>query len=1633
MRNDSMQKLRKQRRLNRRQRLLCGLRSGFRFRHLAVEPLEARLLLDGAPTLIGTAPLPDDGGSVTDLIERIVIQTSEDLAASGVNDPASWELRGAGPDHAFATADDVVYDLSVSPAYAAGTSFTLQIDAGTLPTDSYRFTGFSSSLSDLTGNSLDGDGDGTPGDDFVRYFPVANSTGLVLEQEDNGTYTYATELDVVEDPAGSEYNVGYALGTIGAADDVDYWWFDAQAGDRITVAVDTPDSDLDPFVELRDVADALASSDVDGGPGKDASVNHTVVDAGRYFVRVDSYVHVGVSGSTGNYELRVDVTRGETQLESDTDYANDSIGLADPLRKSLIGQDAAATVAGTIMATAPAGWPDHGNTDEDFFALGELNVGNGVDLDLRLPSRSELDGRVTLIDATGTVVADDDGDLSDADFQATIASAGSYYALVEASAGAGHRGQYLLDVAIDDDVVPRVVQVENLADEGQTVTLLHGEFSVVFDEDLDPVTVLSEGAIDLRAAGPDSLFETADDVVYNLAVSPEYSRSSVVELNIADGKLIDGPYRLSVGGTITDVAGNALDGNGDGTGGDAFTRQFGVDLPNGLGAVFEDEPNDVAASATALSVVESTTFAGFFSAIGLGAVDPGSDNDCWSFEAQTGDRVLACASTATSDLNTKVILVDGSENVLASDEQGGAGDDDSISHVEIPSDGSYYACILPADSPSSGAYELYLHQVRDAQAETDTGYGNDEIGQANPLLLEPAAGHLMASVAGIVMPEEGGDGDQDTFALGDQDTGNVVELNVRLPSSSTLAPQIRLYDSTGAAIPDEDGDPTDGHFLATLASDDLYYAQLQNNGAAGGGKGPGPLATYTLDVDITDTIPPRISGVTRLPDGGTVNEWVATFEVEVSEPLDAHVYDMTSYSFATHNGHTYVFSAESMEYADAQALAESLGGHLVTIGNQTEQDWIAQRAAELGDAWLGLRRPITATTVDGSLTEDDPPLPANSVYHYEDFALSDMVAAQPGDLLLIEASSDFRERVDLIDAQTGDLLGRDKFPHTRFSFIAAAGVDYTLRVTSDGGWPNYHTGNFSITAAIYEPHVWDNGEATDYSSWATDEPNEAVESAYISADDGVWYDAALYDTEPSDGYQYDGRYITIVEIDNQIDTDTDGWPDAADPFPNDDQNGFDVREAGADAVFGTSDDDVYRLRMGYDGHARINIIVDDGPLGPGEYQLRGFSALSDRAGNSLDGNGDGTAGDDFTRSFAVASPATGFQFEGRDNDLAETATPLTLVQDAQHDVFYTADLYGSGSIDPSGDSDYWQFDAQAGDRVLVYTKAESDGADTITTLTGPMGNELTSDADSGAGDDDLVGNYEIPDDGVYFVRVAGNSNSPRGDYELYVHMARSAQMETDQEYGNDVLDDADALALMQNGNRRQAWVSGLVMGPQWEGTVDKDVYRLGMLNAGNSVELNVDAPSGSTLAPQVLLRDSGGNIVADEDGDPWDGHFQAGITSDDVYFAELTSYWVYGGHRYLTRGKTSWPDAESYALSRGGYLVSINDAEEHAWLASTFGFLGTFHIGLSQGNDDWTTWTDGTAASFTNWHDTEPNSSGHDYAYQDPVDGQWYDTEADHRVVIEIPDAGGFADGSGPGPLATYVLEVDIVDPIRRE
>ncbi|MBT3199739.1 MAG: LEPR-XLL domain-containing protein, partial [Phycisphaerales bacterium] len=295
-----------------------------------------------------------------------------------------------------------------------------------------------------------------------------------------------------------------------------------------------------------------------------------------------------------------------------------------------------------------------------------------------------------------------------------------------------------------------------------------------------------------------------------------------------DEQLSEGAYSLLVDAAAYDVAGNNLDGNADGVGGDDYQLDFNVARPAGL--VAEVEGNNTLAEATSLNLIEDPAGSGLLLGRGLGIMDPAvssnywSDPDYWSFWAQAGDIVSVSVDTPTSGVDPYFELKDAGDNVLASDNDDGPDNDAYFSNYTIGSSGLYYVKVGKYYySTVTGSYKLRVDLTRGELAESDDNYNNDSIAGADYLPLESFGDHRQATVTGNIMAPQGSNTDEDIFTWSRLNVGSTVEFNVRLPGVSTLDARVTLLDADSVVIVDEDGDPTDGHFLATLADDGIYY------------------------------------------------------------------------------------------------------------------------------------------------------------------------------------------------------------------------------------------------------------------------------------------------------------------------------------------------------------------------------------------------------------------------------------------------------------------------------------------------------------------------------------------------------------------------------------------------------------------------------------------------------------------------------------------------------------------------------------------------------------------------------------------------------------------------------------------
>ncbi|WP_438017805.1 C-type lectin domain-containing protein [Sorangium sp. So ce315] len=91
---------------------------------------------------------------------------------------------------------------------------------------------------------------------------------------------------------------------------------------------------------------------------------------------------------------------------------------------------------------------------------------------------------------------------------------------------------------------------------------------------------------------------------------------------------------------------------------------------------------------------------------------------------------------------------------------------------------------------------------------------------------------------------------------------------------------------------------------------------------------------------------------------------------------------------------------------------------------------------------------------------------------------------------------------------------------------------------------------------------------------------------------------------------------------------------------------------------------------------------------------------------------------------------------------------------------------------------------------------------------------------------------------------------------------------------------------------------------------------------------------------------------------------------------------THNGHDYLfCDGQESWTDARATCASQGMSLVTLDDAEEEAWVNRLASAHSTqkWWIGLNDRASEGTfVWDGGGAVSYTNWYAGEPNNAGGD-------------------------------------------------------
>ena len=138
-------------------------------------------------------------------------------------------------------------------------------------------------------------------------------------------------------------------------------------------------------------------------------------------------------------------------------------------------------------------------------------------------------------------------------------------------------------------------------------------------------------------------------------------------------------------------------------------------------------------------------------------------------------------------------------------------------------------------------------------------------------------------------------------------------------------------------------------------------------------------------------------------------------------------------------------------------------------------------------------------------------------------------------------------------------------------------------------------------------------------------------------------------------------------------------------------------------------------------------------------------------------------------------------------------------------------------------------------------------------------------------------------------------------------------------------------------------------------------------------------------------------------------------------------------HRYYLLSPSSWPDAETEAITVGGHLTTINDVDEQSWVFAQFAGYNNANYSLWIALNDAASegdfvWSSGEPISYTYWAAGKPDNAtgrdprGEDYVHMfrlsDSRRGRWNDMIEDHTLSTHYPFAGVVEVVPEPGSLA---------------
>ncbi len=681
-----------------------------------------------------------------------------------------------------------------------------------------------------------------------------------------------------------------------------------------------------------------------------------------------------------------------------------------------------------------------------------------------------------------------------------------------------------------------------------------------------------------------------------------------------------------------------------------------------------------------------------------------------------------------------------------------AGGDPTMLHV-IAGDGGQRP--VSASRYFDNLYYDYNLSLAPGETQIVMHFASQNLNQADALARAPELADLaegtlagmttdeLSQVVNFAIPV----GSSSDFYKINADGNSKIEIETSLPAIKSgefvnlLDPMVRLYDAAGNLLASNDNGASDGrnaklsYKVPKNGGGNFYVEVLASTETAEPTRGEYILSVKGANAaqesfEVTSTVPADEERLYGAPSQITVNvndnillptlegsdlrvDGVPASGVKLNDG-DTAVFGLRFvYEF---DGHYYTLTTEPTDWISAEAEANALGGHLVAVNSQNENDFLERilfSASKSREAyWIG----FTDAAVEGEFvwTSGDPVTYTNW---------------RPGE------PNDF-----------------------------GAGQDYTSI--------NWH---YSVDRDITRG-TWDdsfiNGSALNGPFLGIIELAE-IPDGFFLATEGTHYvtigAGAIQDVQGTPIAAYNGTFFVdytaphivsssiqqndIVTADLQDFRITIGFSEAMDTSNVD---LYDVSLAGQ--VFGNF---YYPSELIFnDEGTELTISFSGIALSEDQYRLTLFSGdfgFQDLVGLDLDGetpdwpipdnaSGDGLEGGDFVVDFAL------------DAGTRSVPVPLVPVHPLGSLVVYTTAVAASGAIVPDGDTDDWTIELDPGQTISVLLSPSLGLVGSIEVLS-PVGVTLGSASGGAANDSVLLQTVAAVDGGTYVVRVGGAPGS----------------------------------------------------------------------------------------------------------------------------------------------------------------------------------------------------------------------------------------------------------------------------------